>query len=192
MLANTRISVEVNLLRPLTILPVSRWQRVVRHLEATKEARCQLDHSSYAQGRSKYWLQWEWSLKERRFVPGVKDNYLWNFCKEFFPEADLGLVCTGSVGIRPHRDDSYADWRAVGLNLGELESWYYDCQYPEFRWTPHQRPSNPQHYKLSAGTVFEFNCKNLHGAVNPAKNRWGVFLWKVSPKLRQQFLSDTK
>lgn len=103
------------MLTTLATLPPQRWQRVVRHLEATKQARCQLDHSSYAQGRSKYWLQWGWNLKEKRFTPGVQDNRLWNFCKEFFPEADLGLVCTGPVGIRPHRDDSYADWRAVGL-----------------------------------------------------------------------------
>ena len=179
------------MLSTLATLPTQRWQRVVRHLEATKNERCQRDYSSYAPGRSKYWLQWEWSLKEKRFVPGVRDNRLWNFCKEFFPEADLGLVCTGPVGIRPHRDDSYADWRAVGLNLGEVESWYYDPQYPEFKWTPNQRPSNPEYHQLPAGTVFEFNCKNLHGVVNPAHNRWGIFLWKVSNKKRSQFLSDT-
>jgi hypothetical protein len=154
---------------------------LVRHLESHPD-RLTSDISSYAKDRKSYWLQHKWDLGSRSFTPALRDERIWNYCRYWMPDADLGLVVHGPIGITPHRDDSYADWRAVGMNLGGLEAWYYDCQYPEYKWTRETNPSNPQHHSMPAGAVFEFNCKNPHAAINPAPDRWAIFLWKLSPK----------
>ena len=159
--------------------------QLTKHLGTNRE-RLQPDLSSYATNRQRYWLQHEWGLKERTFSPAIRDERIWQYCKYWMPEADLGLVVYGPIGIKPHRDDSYADWRCVGINLGGLEAWYYDCQYPEFKWTRDQNPSNPEHHEIPPGAVFEFNCKNPHAAINPAPDRWAIFLWKVGSKFRSQ------
>ena len=175
------------MLRQLGIIEPDQVQSIVEHLNAHKE-RLSPDVSSYAKNRSRYWLQHEWSLNKRSFSSAVKDSRIWDLCKEWMPDADLGLVIHGPVGIKPHRDDSYADWRGVGINLGEVESWYYDCQYPEYRWSPSNQcnPSNPMNYKLPVGAVFEFNTKNPHAVNNPAEDRWAIFLWKLKNSYRAQ------
>ena len=178
------------MINKITLLPQQRVERIVSHLERHKN-RLKPDVSNYSKGRMRYWLNHEWDLKSRKFSPGVQDPRLWTFCKELMPEADLGLVAYGSIGIGPHRDDSYADWRAIGINLGDLEAWHYDCQYPEFKWTRDRNPSNPQNYEIRIGHVFEFNCKNPHAAINPKENRWAIFLWKISQKFRTQFQHET-
>ena len=179
------------MLNALGMVQPEQMEQIIAHLEKRK-SNLESDVSNYAKGRLRYWLQHEWSLKEKTFIPGCKDERLWNWCKHWMPDADLGLVVYGSVGIKPHRDDSYADWRGVGINLGEIESWYYDCQYPEFRYTKIRNESNPIHYNVPPGTVFEFNTKNPHGAINPDPNRWAIFLWKVSKKFRENFNNSTE
>lgn len=174
------------MLKKLQVLEEPRVTRLVSHLERHKD-RLAPDVSRYAQGRQRYWLNYEWDLASKTFSHAVKDKRLWTFCKEVFPGADLGLVVYGGVGIDLHRDDSYADWLGVGVNLGKVEAWLYDCQYPEYRWTSNQNPPNPKRYKLGVGDVFQFNTKNPHSAVNPAHDRWALFLWRVSRKLRPQF-----
>ena len=158
----------------------------------SQKTRLSPDKSSYSLNRQRYWLQHEWSLNKRTFIPAVQDERLWNYCKHWMPDADLGLVVYGPIGIKPHRDDSYADWRGVGINLGEIEAWYYDCQYPQFRYTNKTNPSDPVHYQMPVGGVFEFNTKNPHAAVNPAEDRWAIFLWKISKKFRVQFENETQ
>ena len=172
-------------LKKLQTLSSDRVSRIVTHLDNNKD-RLERDVSNYAKGRQRYWLNYKWGLKSRRFTHGVKDQRLWNFCQEIFPGADLGLVVYGGIGIDLHRDDSYADWRGVGVNLGNIEAWVYDCQYPEFRWTPNQNEPNPRRYKVEVGDVFEFNTKNPHSALNPAEDRWGIFLWRVNKKFKRK------
>ena len=176
------------MLNKLGQIDIVNLNKIIDHLNSHKY-RLTRDVSTYAKGRQRYWLQHEWDLKNRKFIPAIKDERIWKYCKYWMPDADLGLIVHGPVGITPHRDDSYADWKAVGINLGELESWNYNCEYPEFRWARDEdkNPSNPQNYDIGPGTVFEFNCKNLHAAVNPADDRWAIFLWKISHKYRQQF-----
>lgn len=157
--------------------------QLTQHLESNKD-RLTADVSSYAPNRQRYWLQHEWDLGKRTFTPAIRDERIWRYCQYWMPDADLGLVVHGPIGITPHRDDSYADWRCVGMNLGGLEAWHYDCQYPEFQWTSDLNPSNPQRHEVLPGAVFEFNCKNLHAAINPAPDRWAIFLWKLSRKYK--------
>ena len=161
-------------------------ETITDHLNGHKD-RLELDVSNYARNRKRYWLQRKWNLDNKTFEPGIIDERIWKYCKHWMPEADLGLVVYGPIGIKPHRDDSYADWRGVGINLGEIESWYYDCQYPEFFYTKNKNESNPIHYNIPVGGVFEFNTKNPHAAINPHQDRWAIFLWKVSHKYRADF-----
>ncbi len=171
--------------RIINTLKQETMAEVISHLNNNLQ-RLTPDKSTYSPGRQKYWLQSEWDLKDRIFRPAVKDERLWTFCKRAMPEADLGLVVYGEIGIKPHRDDSYADWRGVGINLGEMESWYYDAQYPELKWTKETNPSAPRNIKVLPGQVFEFNTKNPHGANNPAHDRWAIFLWKIKQQYRSQ------
>ena len=157
--------------------------QITEHLNSNRD-RLTTDVSSYAKDRQRYWLQHEWDLGKRTFTPATQDERIWRYCKTWMPDADLGLVVYGPIGITPHRDDSYADWRCVGINLGAVEAWYYDCQYPEFRWTPDTNASNPKHHDMPPGSVFEFNCKNPHAAINPAPDRWAIFLWKLNRKFQ--------
>jgi hypothetical protein len=172
-------------------------EKLVAYLSKHKN-RLQQDVSSYAPGRNRYWLQFEWDLRNKTFTSGHEDPVLWKYCKQWMPDADLGLVVHGPVGIKPHRDDSYADWRGVGINLGKIGSWSYDCQYPYYwgdgpegeRWSDYMmkcNAPNPQNHDIPVGGVFEFNTKNLHGVNDPAEDRWAIFLWKVSKKFRTNF-----
>lgn len=189
------------MIKKLGIIDTEDFNQLVHSLNKHKK-NLDYDFSNYARGRSKLWLNAEWDLKDRMFYPALKEPKIWSICKKWFPEAELGLAAYGSVGIKPHRDDSYADYRAVGINLGSIESWYYDGgnpkegrhedlghsgRYPEYRWTRQQYKSMPVNYTMAPGTVFEFNCKNPHGCNNPSSDRWGLFLWKVHPKFRDQF-----
>ena len=173
-------------LKNLGMINSENYNSITSHLNQNKN-RLTLDVSTYATNRQRYWLQDEWDLKNRKFIPGIKDERLWNYCKHWMPDADLGLVVYGNVGITEHRDDSYADYRSVGINLGELESWSYDCRYPEFRWTAHRNPRERIYHKIQNGEVFEFNCKNPHAAIRPHEDRWAIFLWKVSQKFKAQY-----
>ena len=164
---------------------------VVTHLNK-QQGNLSADVSSYAKGGQRYWLQAEWDLQKRTFRPATHDPRLWQLCRLVMPDADLGLVVYGPIGITLHRDDSYADWRGVGINLGTLGGWVYDCQYPEFRWTAQQNNPNPVVYDVRPGDVFEFNTKNPHAALNPAANRWAIFLWKVSTKYKTLFNQTTR
>lgn len=165
-------------------------QIIIEHLEKHKD-KFTLDKSNYALNREKFWLEWEWDLLERKFIPGIKDKKLWDLCKIWYPEADLGLVVHGDVGIELHRDDSYAAFKAVGVNLGKIDYWLYDNQYPNYSWTEKTNTPNPKKYNIPPGLVFQFNCKNPHSAISPAKNRWAIFLWKVSNKTKKQFIKET-
>ena len=173
-------------LRKLGTVEPAEMADIIAHLNRHKDQRLRPDVSNYAKGRQRYWLQYEWDLKNRNLTTGIYDPKLWEFCKKWMPDADLGLAIYGPIGISPHRDDSYADWRGVAINLGEIGSWSYDCQYPEYQWSPNDKcnPPNTKNYKVPPGTVFEFNTKNPHGVNEPAENRWAINLWKVSNKFR--------
>jgi len=179
------------MLKQLGMVNPDNYKNVINYLKENKQ-RLGFDVSNYARGRERYWLQYQWDLKERCFSPAIKDERLWSWCKTWMPDADLGLVVYGSVGITPHRDDSYADWRAVGINLGHVEAWYYDPVYPELKYTNKKNPSNPQTHKIPPRMVFEFNCKNEHAAIKPHPERWGIFLWKVSNKFKKDFRQVAK
>lgn len=146
------------------------------------------DVSRYARGRQRFWLEHEAPLgRTRNWQPGVHSDRLWSWVQRSFPGVELGLAAYGEVGIDPHRDASYADYTAYSVNLGTIEGWYYDPMYPDMTYSDQRNASNPVIYRLEPGDVVRFNCKNPHGVINPAPDRWSLNLWHISPKGRPGF-----
>lgn len=171
------------------------------------------DFSNYAKGRLRAWIGLEAPLsKSQQFRPAPfgYDSVLWKwlqgFCQEhlnFDPEIGLlhvgGADCSdpeerpengrnGECGIAEHRDASYADYRAVGINLAGVAVFGYRPCYPlHDRWSAEQdMAARIQHVRMVPGSCVVFNCKNPHFAqVGP--NRWCVNAWRISPKLRADF-----
>lgn len=175
------------------------------------------DHSQYANERLRCWLGAEAPLTDNRtFLPVPEpfgyESRLWvwlsKFCQaylNFEPEVALlhvgGADCSdpeqvpldghgGECGIRRHRDASYADYRAIGINLQGDATFGYQSFYPEQdRWTPQAQQNQAaklEHVQMTAGTSVAFNCKNPHFAqVGP--NRWCINAWRISDKRRKDF-----
>lgn len=151
------------------------------------------DVSNYAPGRLRVWLQMEWQLRERDFVPAYRPSEaFWQRCCQLCYETggfcpDLGLVAKGERGIALHRDDSYAAFQAVSIQLGKAE-WTYDHQYPGYEWVPDRqlRPSDPQTIEVE-NEIIVFNCRNRHAARPLEAERWSINLWKVSTRFRAAF-----
>jgi len=155
----------------------------------------QPDVSNYAPGRLRAWIQMEWSLKERDFVRAYQTSgAFWQRCSSlcydtasFYP--DLGLIAKGDRGIALHRDDSYAAFKAVSIQLGKA-NWTYDHRYPHYEWVPEERllPSDPQTIAVE-DEIIVFNCKNRHAASPLEADRYSINLWQVAPKYRTHFQS---
>ena len=177
---------------PLTVNDIDQLRRELSRLEAHLKP----DVSNYAPGRLRTWIQMEWRLRERDFVPALEtDADFWQRCCQlcyaaagFFP--DLGLIAKGETGIALHRDDSYAAFKAVSIQLGRAH-WTYDWTYPAYGWVPNDRllPSDPQTLAVE-NEIIVFNCKNRHAAAPLEADRWSINLWKVSQKYRDVFIAS--
>jgi len=178
----------VNILHQLTRTQIDRLVNLCsRHLTLTG------DVSNYARGRQRSWLRHEAPLSDARPWRSANQNdELWNeileICNQISFVPELGLASLGGE-ISAHRDASYADWRAIGINLG-VTTFGYELSYPEFRWAPPSELVSPPQVSLTrlvGGEVFEFNCKNRHWTSNVSADRWSINLWRVSPKRRHKF-----
>ena len=171
------------------------------------------DHSNYANKRMRSWIGAEVPLTDSRtFVPAPfgYDTRLWKWLKKFChhvlqfdPEVALlhvgGANCGdpedkpeqgygGECGILMHRDASYAQYRAVGINLKGEATFGYRCEYKNQDHGGGGKNANPaiEHVKMTEGTCVVFNCKNPHFAqVGP--NRWCINAWRISDKRRKEF-----
>lgn len=172
----------IEFIRKLDSEEISSLKRMLENFSDTLTE----DVSSYAKGRKRVWLNHEWDLLHRNFKPALRDEDLWNDLKLTIPEAELGLASYGSVGIKLHRDDSYADWKAYGINLGKC-TWLYERSYPGYCWTKERLKAQVEEYKLEGGEIFSFNCKNRHAAVDCSPDRWSINLWHINKNFRQEF-----
>jgi hypothetical protein len=167
---------------------------VIPELEANKHL-LQPDQSNYAKGRMRGWLFYEWHLQRKEFLaPQIKSSKLEGWCKEVWPQTEIGLITysgESGTGIALHRDDSYSDFKAVGINITGECKFTYMLSYLGFEWSKERAPEKEEVHILTPGTVVEFNCKNRHSA-EPGPNRWNINLWHISRKLREQFEQQTK
>lgn len=127
------------------------------------------DISQYAKNRQRAWLNGlgEPHLNYPKISPSILHPAIDRFIRE-----NLGInydFCLAhysgdkAIGIKPHRDASYANREAFGINLG-------GCNFTVRDKT----------YELSGGEIYTFNCKILHSA-DPSPHRWGLNLWTVKP-----------
>ena len=182
----------------------AKHQSQLRELLNSYQSSLTADHSSYAPGRQRYWLQAEADLTKANvgkvYKPAVVIPKLWDYCSKIYseaiahseldynPNADLGLVAYGSKGISWHRDAAYADTPAVSVNLStENTIWgYEDCRLGYTCKVPNSNPSR-KHYKLPPGAVILFNCKNPHAVIKCDDTRYSINIWSIAPKFKQHF-----
>ena len=91
-----------------------------------------------------------------------------------------GLAVHGSTGIAWHRDASYADARAVLVNLGPCT-----FELDRARDSANGRPADPTSLELSGGEVLDFDCKHQHRVTNADPARWSVVLWRLKRQPRR-------
>lgn len=143
------------------------------------------DVSSYARGRRRAWLGPEPRLGARRGSNAAQGYYPgpWNthaaveaFCRRiwrrFLPEEPpLGpiLVTSGTQGISPHRDASYARPIALTINLGDA-LWLHNAERHS------QQHDSLTEMRLTGGEILAFDCKHIH-ACRPAPDRLAIHLW---------------
>ena len=150
------------------------------------------DVSSYAKGRQRTWLNMHWNLKDKTFDKQncFRNTRLWEILLNIWPEAQIGLLTYSGkekpIGINLHRDDSYADYESVGVQITGECSFEYLGGYRHFRWHADKDNEEKKVFNLKPGDVFRFNCKNRHSAM-PSVDRYAINLWKISPKFRKEF-----
>lgn len=191
------------MLKIVKILSVERQEELRSYLD---ERRCFLerDISKYAVGRQRYWLQHEPKLTGggKEYKPAYRLSRLWSFCSatyshaithcdlSYTPTAAVGLVAYGDVGISKHRDDTYADYPAVTINLSTTPTlWSYTLCYPEFKYSKQNENAEEEIHELPPGAVVLFNCKNPHAVVRCDKTRYSINLWSIAKKSQPHFNS---
>ena len=180
----------------LTQISETRIKNLIRLL--SEKTKLTTDVSNYANGRKRSWLQYEAPLSTTMpWRKANQDRELWEeilaIGKEISFVPELGLTSLGGT-IKPHRDASYADYKAIGINLGSTR-FGYEKSYPEYRWSPQKdlvKPTEVSETDLVGGEVYEFNCKNLHWTSNVSPDRWAINLWQVSNKQRSEYETFTK
>jgi hypothetical protein len=156
---------------------------IIKHLEEQVQPHLVNDVSRYAVGRRRVWLPYEAPLSNSRpWQLGIDDQKLWQWicyiCEThagFTP--DVALVAKGGQ-IKPHRDTSYADYRAIGINLGPVV-WGYQRQRTAYANMPQDDSAEKVEIELQGGEVFEFNSKNIHWTRDADPNRWSINVWQV-------------
>ena len=143
------------------------------------------DVSTYARGRRRAWLGPEPRLGAKRgsnaaqgYYPGPGNTHTAAeaFCRRvwqrFLPEEPpLGpiLVTSGTQGISPHRDASYARPIALTINLGDA-LWLHNADRHS------QARDGLTEIRLTGGEILAFDCKHIH-ACRPAPDRFAIHLW---------------
>jgi hypothetical protein len=165
----------------IKVISETAQEAMIGHFEETFTPLLSADVSSYARGRKRLWLQAEPTLsRDFTLSKAVEDERTWSWIlKHVWPEADLGLVSRGPVGIGMHRDATYAGWIAYGINLGETVTWGYQESYKTYKYSSQDDSAPVSELTLEPGEVFRFNPKNRHGVLSPiTEKRWSVNLWK--------------
>lgn len=156
--------------------------RTVRdHLDSHVSPHLAPDVSSYARGRRRAWLQIEAPLGPTQpWRPGLASHRLWPWLVAIWQRIDprtcpaVGIAIQGDTGIAWHRDASYAQVRAVLVNLEPCA-----FEIDRDRDSPNGRPGDPLSLDLQGGEVLAFDCKHQHRVVDPDPSRWSIVLWRL-------------
>jgi hypothetical protein len=127
------------------------------------------DISQYAKNRQRAWLNGlgEPHLSYPKISESTQnqaiDQFIWDKLGINYDFCLAHYSGDKASGIKPHRDASYANREAYGINLGI-------CKFTIADKT----------YELSGGEIYTFNCKVIHSA-DPSPHRWGLNLWTAKP-----------
>ncbi|WP_293296119.1 MULTISPECIES: hypothetical protein [unclassified Microcoleus] len=155
----------INKVDPRNIEDLRSWCRA-------RIADSEIDRSNYVDGRLNLWLFHKVDFRNGKVSNGYKDDRIARFCQKVYPGCDIGLLSfhfdhgnlTSNGLIKPHRDHSYGQPTARGVNLG---SCVFDC--------------NGLQYNLGDGDITEFNCKQIHGVSEIlSPERFSITLWKFN------------
>ncbi|CAD5988746.1 hypothetical protein PCC9214_05454 (plasmid) [Planktothrix tepida] len=134
------------------------------------------DPSNYAKGRYRLWIFHDVDFRNGKLSKGYFDDRIYNFSQRVYPGCDIGLltfggqldnnqVSDGRIGL--HRDHSYANPKAVSVNLGEAIFSYGEPEQTD--------------YLLQDGDIIEFNCKILHAVKEIlTEERFSLVFWKLN------------
>ena len=165
--------------------------KIVAHLEEHVRPHLVADVSNFARGRQRVWLPYEAPLsKMRNWEKALQDDKLWNWIRNQCAHIDgfNAVTCLISRGgnINPHRDATYAGFKAIGINLGPV-TWRYWDQYDYGDWKYNAPTRGVYEARMTGGEVFSFNPKNQHSAIDAADDRWSINAWELNPKDADRF-----
>lgn len=184
----------------ITVLSESKQAEIKSYLDEHQNL-LQQDVSKYAVGRQRYWFMCEPVLtsggqryKFANRLPRLEEFsqrcYQLALQKANLPLANclFGLVAYGSVGIDKHRDDTYAAYPAVNINLSTNDTlWGYTEDYQQFGYGKRNQQAQEIVYEVPPGAVVLFNCKNPHRVVKCDNDRYSINLWSVGHKAQQHY-----
>lgn len=145
------------------------------------------DVSNYAKGRYRLWLFHEALLTKKRVIPAYFDERLWQFCQRIYPGSNIALLTFGGEAhgiksngkILPHRDDTYAQELAYGVNFGASATFGYNTDRRGNNFTD----TTVEYYHLEPGTIYHFNCKHQHAVVEHKPGRFSLNIWTIRTNL---------
>ena len=120
----------------------------------------------------------------QRELPGLKLPALWNeltaLWERYLPgrgRPETGLCLNGRIGIKVHRDASYARPVCMIINLGQV-LWFCD---PDRNGRSNYPVPRDKCKALTGVSVITFDCKHPHGTIPtcPEGRRWSIVLWQV-------------
>ncbi|MEO0540499.1 MAG: hypothetical protein AAFZ80_06505 [Cyanobacteria bacterium P01_A01_bin.105] len=187
------------MLKVITVLPHQQQQTLRQYLDQHRDC-LSADVSRYAVGRQRFWLEHQAVLGSygKQYQAGEKLPPLWTLCQRMYAQAlrqaelplqavHLGLIAYGKVGIKKHRDDTYAAVPAVSINLStEPTLWGYTPAYDGYD-ARQPKAAEEVVYELPPGAVTIFNSKNLHRVVQADPERWSINLWSISTRCMPYF-----
>jgi hypothetical protein len=139
------------------------------------------DPSSYAKGRQGFWIGGEphLSTTHLRWVVRPEDAEpapaLEAAIKQAMGDFDLFLICRGDIGIKPHRDSSYAAPIASAMNLGRCDAFFY---------APERQSREMREFHPKDGAIWEFGSKHLHSSARSDPDAYAIFGWHLSDRFR--------
>ncbi len=135
------------------------------------------DKSNYSNGRHLLWLFHKVDFRNGQLTKGYSDQRLFDFSQRVYPGCNIGLLTyngtlpDGKVSdgrINLHRDHTYAQPKAISVNLGQAIFSY--GEEPE-----------PKDYLLADGDITQFNCKVLHAVKEVlTPERFSLVFWKLN------------
>ncbi|WP_157462257.1 hypothetical protein [Crinalium epipsammum] len=137
------------------------------------------DVSRYAPGRHRIWLFHQANLQmPPETTEAYFDQFFWKISQKIYPGCQIALLTFGGKSneinsdarIDWHRDHTYAEELAFGINFGGKAEFGYDFN---------RQAGDRRTIELAPGDVYKFNCKHTHALLSHEAQRFSLILWKI-------------